>query len=80
LSAAPPVEPFVDADAETRLLVPVGLTDAVAADVRPFYGGSLQFYWRSEFSGGELLPQLLNLRAIHERGIGVTAALSSADA
>jgi hypothetical protein len=70
LLAASPVELLVDADGEASELVPIGLRDAVAAAVRPFGGDLLQFYRRSEFSGGELLPQLLDLRAIQERGIG----------
>jgi len=41
--AALPVELLVDADGEAGELVPIGPTDAVAADVRPFCGNPLQF-------------------------------------
>jgi hypothetical protein len=47
------VELHVDADVGTGELDPVELTDAVAAEVRPFERNPLQFYRRSEFSGGE---------------------------
>src|SRR5262245_38035139 len=73
-ASALPVELLADADVET---VQDDLTDAVAANVRPFGGNPLQLYRiknstvyrRSKFSGGELLLQFLDLRAIHERGI-----------
>jgi len=78
--AAPQVELFVDEVAEAGEFVPVGLTDAVAADVRPF---------------GEDPPILREIRIFWPRvaaaafwisarctsvGSAVTAALSSAGA
>jgi hypothetical protein len=67
---AAPVELRVEADVETGELVPIGPTGVVAAGVRPFGENPPQFYRRSECSDSELLPQLLNLRTVHERGIG----------
>src|SRR5262245_45150982 len=73
---ASPIELLVDADAETVEPFRGDPTDPVAADLRPFGGNALQFVprilrssRRSGFSGGELLLQLLDLRAIQERGI-----------